>query len=134
MNCHITGFFWVLDKKATPLLQVVEDNGITKYIPLYRNKEIQIIQDFGKKCIGYFCNREHHICENENNIEKGRQCKECKSKDEYLVCARCNGTKCSADSETMKNCLNKTHFMYITLIGDQIKVGITRAGRYFRAD
>jgi len=132
MKGQITTFFWNLDKKATPLLKIVQDNGLENYIALKRNKHIHVVKDHGKYCTGYYSKGEFHECPKQEEIVNGKQCRSCKLKDEFLTCARCTGKQCTADREVMKSCLHKTHFLYITLIGDKIKVGVTKAGRYLK--
>jgi hypothetical protein len=129
---HVTSFFYNLDKTATPLLKIVKDDGIENYLPLKRNKKIEVKKDFGKYCTGYFSNGEFHSCPDNAEIKTGWKCRTCMSKDGYLKCARCTGSYCNASLEIRKNCFEKTHFLYITLIGNKIKVGVTRAGRYLK--
>ena len=132
MRAHVTSFFWNLDKKATPMIKLVKENGLEEYLPLNRNKIVNVTQDYGKKCVGYYKDGEFHECPDNAVIEKGQKCDKCSRMDEYLVCAKCTGKECLACGEIRKNCFEKTHFLYLTLIGDSVKVGITHAGRYLK--
>jgi len=132
MKAHITGFFYFLEKKALPFLKLINENDEEKFIPLNKNKKITITKDYGKKCTGYFKEGKHFNCPNNSMIDYGKKCRLCQLKDEFLVCAKCNGSDCLAEGEIKNNCLNNTHFLYITLIGDTVKVGMTKAGRYLR--
>ncbi|MBN1923651.1 MAG: DUF2797 domain-containing protein [Nanoarchaeota archaeon] len=132
MKVHITGFFYKLDKKATPFLKIVKEDNTEHYLPLNRNKTIQVLKDFGKKCTGYYKNGEFHACPSNEEISYGKQCNKCRKMDDFNTCAKCTGQQCNASAEIMKNCLNKTHFMYLTIIGEKIKVGVTKAGRYLK--
>lgn len=132
MKGHLTSFFWTLDKKATPWIKIVRDNGLEKYYPLKRNTEIRVIKDFGKKCTGYYKNGKKYECPSNEIIKYGTQCKKCRQEHDYLNCAKCNGSKCTASTKLRETCFKKTHFLYLTIIGDKIKVGVTRAGRYLK--
>lgn len=132
MDYHITGFFWTLDRKAKPFLELTTKNGFIEYLQLKRNNKLNIVRELKKKCTGYFKDGKHFSCPENSELKSGKQCINCRSKDEFNVCASCDGTKCSASEEKMKKCLESTHFLYLALIGDKIKVGITHSGRYLK--
>ncbi|VVB75870.1 Uncharacterised protein [Candidatus Tiddalikarchaeum anstoanum] len=132
MKCHVTGMFWTLDKKAKPFLELTKEDKSKEYVHLKRNTTIKVLNEFGKKCTGYFENGEHKICPDNLTINYGKQCSVCRSKDSFNICASCDGSKCSATEDVMKKCLSTTHFLYLVLIGEKVKVGITSAGRYLK--
>lgn len=122
-----------MDKKAKPFLKLTKENGLDEYVHLKRNLIINVKEVFEKKCTGFFKDGEHQNCPNEEEIRYGKQCLSCKRKDDYLLCAQCNGSTCAAvNLDIKKRCFKSTHFLYLTLIGNKVKVGITRAGRYLK--
>ncbi len=128
---HINSIFWSLKGKATPIVSYIKDsrNG---YFPIKRGDKIKIIKEYGKYCTGYFKDNKHYPCPNNAEIKYGTKCQECALKDDFLTCAKCNGSVCNAKEEIRNNCLNSTYFLYITLIGSILKVGITKSNRYLR--
>jgi len=132
MKTHITSFFWQLSNKATPLLRLVDENGKEEYAKLSRNTNIEILEDYGKKCTGYYENNGFHNCPENNEIIRGIRCAVCEGRSQFTACARCTGKECRGSTEARKNCLEKTHFLYLTIIGDKLKVGVTKAGRYLK--
>ncbi len=128
---HINSIFWSLKGKATPIVSYVKD-GKKGYFSINRGDKIEIVKEYGRFCTGYFKEKRHYPCPTKSKIEYGTKCKECALKDEYLKCAKCNGSTCNASKTIRENCLNSTYFLYITLIGSMLKVGITKSNRYLR--
>ncbi len=132
MKYHLTGNFWILDKEAKPFLSARTEEKEKKYIYLKRNKEFRIKKEYGRQCIGFWHNNKMNPCPKNKEINKWYQCRTCHEMDGFNICARCDGSVCNADEETKKKCLKTPHFLYITLIGNKLKVGITKSGRYLR--
>jgi hypothetical protein len=76
----------------------------------------------GKKCIGYRKNGNRVVCDNPTD-KYNWQCDECKNKDQYFNCVRCDG-ECINPPQRVA-CMRNNYSLYLAGFGSLLKVGIS---------
>ena len=98
---------------------------------LEQNEHISWTIDGPAMCIGYRDYKGNRIpCPEKMILQPGRtQCGPCSALDKQEPCARCDGTICSASAEKFEKCRDTEYAIYLVLIGDIIKVGVSTSRR-----
>ena len=113
------------DDGLLPKVEVHEDK-TSKKIDLEEISNKYLSQE--KYCIGYDIGGEfkpHGIL-----LNKGYQCDECKKRDIFLPCSRCNGSKCISNYEKAREWCNQEFKVYLAYFGGKyVKVGVAASKR-----
>jgi hypothetical protein len=119
----ITNFRW---KNFEPELNILErSSGKEKILPLM-NQHINMT--LGKRfCIGYTKNGKHYNCPESSEISSEKQCRLCKSLDDFFPCLQCSGL--CINMSNRKSCMEDNFYIYLATFGPLMKVGISREFR-----
>lgn len=114
----ITNFRW---RDYQPEL-ILDENRKETIIPLMNQ---HISMKLGKRfCVGYSKNGKHHECPDKSEVNSEKQCKLCKSLDDFFPCLQCTGF--CTNLKGRKNCMEDGFYIYLAAFGPLLKVGISR--------
>ena len=104
-----------------PFFSVINENNFGKMKLINENVNMFLGK---KKCIGYFKDGKHISCPENRFVDNGWNCDECKKKDDYFLCIKCNGSKCI--NEKQKDaCTKNNYYIYLAAFDSILKVGIS---------
>jgi hypothetical protein len=104
-----------------PFLFTHESNKIERTSLLNTDISLSIGE---KHCIGYIAKGKHIECP-ENRIMKGDwNCNECKLRDDFFMCIKCDGSEC-INAKQRGGCMENLYFVYLAAFHDILKVGIS---------
>ncbi len=108
------------DGTPEPHLFLSGDGGISRTRLL--NNEISL--SLGERhCIGHFVNGRHVKCPG-NRVVNDANCNECKLRDDFFMCMKCDGSEC-INKKQRSGCEENIYFIYLAAFGSILKVGIS---------
>ena len=104
-----------------PFLVLNNGSGVEKMRLLDAKIDVKIGE---KSCIGHFSRGKHIKCGNSVKIDRGYYCNECRLRDDFFLCATCDGTSC-VNMRRRDDCREEKYFIYLAAFDSLIKVGIS---------
>lgn len=104
-----------------PFFSIINENNFGKMKLI--NENINMILG-RKRCVGYFKDGRHVSCPENRFIDNGWNCEECKEKDDYFLCIKCNGSKCINEKQR-DGCIKNNYYIYLAAFDSILKVGIS---------
>ena len=108
---------------------------LARRVVLYDGYELDWYAHPDRYCIGYHIRDEYHEylpCPEQQKIERGFQCDQCKKSDLLIPCILCKGEECHNIQSIKDICDNTSTSVYLVTFREEVKVGVSKKDRLLK--
>ena len=117
---QIVKYKWDLAENG-PSLILKEKNGLDSIMLFEKDIAFRTGE---RRCIGFFCGGRHFECPDNRIVDGDYCCNECRIRDDFSMCIRCDGSFCS-NEKNRRECERNNYFVYLAAFDSLLKVGIS---------